>query len=85
MTLRYLTPSVLNQLNQILNTPTFQEQFPDTAEDQFFNGRQWQKTIADIRNDGYDNGLTIEEIYSADQELLDWYTRVDPQHNSRWK
>jgi hypothetical protein len=77
--------TVINQLNQILNTPTFQEQFPDTAEDQFFNGRQWQKTIADIRNDGYDNGLTIEEIYSADQELLDWYTRVDPQHNSRWK
>jgi hypothetical protein len=77
--------TVINQLNQILNTPTFQEQFPDTAEDQFMNGRQWQKTIADIRNDGYENTLTIEEIYSADQELLDWYTRVDPQHNSRWR
>ena len=77
--------TVINQLESILNTPTFQEQFPDTAEDQFFNGRQWQKTIADIRNDGYDGTLTIEEIYSADQELLDWYTRTDPQHNSRWR
>ena len=77
--------TVINQLESILNTPTFQEQFPDTAEDQFFNGRQWQQTIADIRNDGYDGTLTIEEIYSADQELLDWYTRTDPQHNSRWR
>ena len=41
-----------------------------------------KKTIADIRNDGNDS-LTIEQIYSADQELLDWYTRVDPKHNSR--
>jgi hypothetical protein len=74
--------TVIRELESILVTPTFQEQFPDTAEDQFFNGRQWQKTIADIRNDGNDS-LTIEQIYSADQELLDWYTRVDPKHNSR--
>ena len=68
----------------ILNTPTFQEQFPDTAEDQFFNGRQWQREIARIRNDGgIDSSITIEEIYSADPELWDWWSRVDPQHNSR--
>jgi hypothetical protein len=74
--------TVIRQLEAILSTPTFQEQFPETAEDQFFNGRQWQKTIAEIRNDGYE-GLSIEQIYSADQELLDWYTRIDPRHNSR--
>jgi hypothetical protein len=76
--------TVLNQLNQILYTPTFQQKFPDTAEDQFFNGRQWQREIARIRDDGQPgNSLTIEEIYSADQELWDWWSRVDPKHNSR--
>jgi hypothetical protein len=76
--------TVLNQLNQILYTPTFQQKFPDTAEDQFFNGRQWQREIARIRDDGQPgNSLTIEEIYSADPELWDWWSRIDPKHNSR--
>ena len=76
--------TVITQLESILNTPTFQEQFPDTAEDQFFNGRQWQKTIADIRNDGAPGeAITIQDIYKQDEELYNWYTRVDPKHNSR--
>ena len=29
--------------------------------------------------------ITIEEIYSADPELWDWWSRVDPKHNSRWQ
>ena len=76
--------TVIRQLEAILETPTFQEQFPDTAEDQFFNGRQWQKTIAEIRNDGAPGeALTVQDIYKADEELYNWYTRVDPKHNSR--
>ena len=76
--------TVINQLIQILNTPTFQEQFPDTAEDQFFNGRQWQREIARIREDGGNGAsISVEEIYSADPELWDWWSRVDPKHNSR--
>ena len=76
--------TVIRQLEAILETPTFQEQFPDTAEDQFFNGRQWQKTIAEIRNDGAPGeALTVQDIYKTDEELYNWYTRVDPKHNSR--
>ena len=76
--------TVITQLEAILNTPTFAEQFPDTHEEQFFNGRQWQQTIAQIRNDGApDEALTIQEIYKADEELYNWYTRTDPKHNSR--
>ena len=78
--------TVITQLIQILNTPTFEEQFPDTHEDQFFNGRQWQREIARIREDGMPgNSITIEEIYSADQELWDWWSRTDPKDNSRWR
>ena len=31
------------------------------------------------------NSITIEEIYSADQELWDWWSRTDPKDNSRWR
>jgi hypothetical protein len=76
--------TLITQLETILVTPTFQEQFPDTAEDQFFNGRQWQREIARMRNDGGTNAsITIEEIYSRDSELWDWWSRTDPKHNSR--
>jgi hypothetical protein len=76
--------TVIHQLEAILNTPTFGEQFPDTHEDQFFNGRQWQKTIAEIRNDGApDEAITIQDIYKQDEELYNWYNRTDPKHNSR--
>ena len=76
--------TLITQLETILVTPTFQEQFPDTHEDQFFNGRQWQREIARIREDGSNGAsITIEEIYSADPELWDWWSRTDPKHNSR--
>jgi hypothetical protein len=76
--------TVIAQLEAILNTPTFGEQFPDSHEEQFFNGRQWQQTIAQIRNDGAEGeALTIQEIYKEDNELYNWYTRTDPKHNSR--
>ena len=66
-------------MESILNTPNVpKSSFLIQQKTQFLNGRQWQQTIADIRNDGYDGTLTIEEIYSADPELLDWYTRTDP-------
>lgn len=71
--------TVIRELESILQMPTFQEQFPDTAEQQFFNGRQWQRTIADMRKDGENNTLTIEKIYSVDSELYDWYTRSETQ------
>ena len=56
------------------------KQWPDTAEDHFFNGRQWQKTIADMRPK---EALTLEKIYSKDLELFDWWMRPDKKHNSR--
>jgi hypothetical protein len=63
----------------MLVTPTFQEQWPDSAETAFFKGRNWQDKIADIRSG---EGTTrIEHIYAADPELLDWWMRLDPKHN----
>lgn len=72
--------TLIRELENMLNVPTFQEQWPDTAEDHFFNGRQWQKTIADMRPN---EALTIEQIYSKDLELFDWWMRPDKKHNSR--
>ena len=70
--------TVIRELESMLQMETFQETFPEIAEQQFFNGRQWQRTIAGIRNDGEQGeAVTVEEIYSADKELYDWYTREE--------
>ena len=73
--------TLVRELEAMLTTPTFQEQWPDEAEDSFFKGRNWQNKIAEIRRD--ETALRIEDIYSSDVELLDWWNRVDLKHNSR--
>ena len=59
------------------------EQWPDTAEDQFFNGRRYQQILHAIRKDGVDGRLTINDIYSEHPELWSWWNRPDPKHNQR--
>lgn len=64
--------TLIRELENMLVTPTFQEQWPDVAEEMFFKGRNWQDKIANIRPD---QPLRIEDIYRADSELYDWWMR----------
>ena len=64
--------TLIRELENMLVTPTFQEQWPDQAEASFFKGRNWQDKIADIRPE---QPLRIEDIYKADSELYDWWMR----------
>jgi len=85
--LNYIVPratqkqeTLIRELEGMKQSPTFQEQFPDTAEDSFFNGRNWQNKIAEIRPD---EKLRIEDIYKQDEELFYWWNRIDKRHNQR--
>jgi hypothetical protein len=71
--------TLIRELENMLVTPTFQEQWPDQAEEMFFKGRNWQDKIADIRPE---QPLRIEDIYRADRELYDWWMRL-PKHQPK--
>jgi hypothetical protein len=66
--------TLVRELKSLLVTPTFKEQWPDRADLEFFKGRNWQDKIADIRKNETD--IRIEDIYSADSELYDWWMRL---------
>lgn len=68
--------SIVTELESMLSSPTFQEQWPDTAEKDFFRGRAWQDTIYNMRKN--DCKLRIEDIYKKDNELYTWWTRNEP-------
>jgi hypothetical protein len=53
------------------NRLTFAEQWPDTHEEQFKNGRNYQNQLDVIRNDT----INISTIYARDPELLEWWER----------
>ena len=72
--------TLINELEGMKTSPTFQEQWPDEAEEAFFKGRNWQNQIAQIRPE---EKLRIEQIYQQDTELYDWWMRVDRKHNQR--
>jgi hypothetical protein len=67
--------TLIRELEGMLKSPTFQEQWPAEAEKQFFNGRRWQDTIADMRKS--ECSLRIEDIYKRDPELYEWWTRSE--------
>ena len=75
--------TLIRELEGMLTAPTFEEQFPDTHREQFFNGRAYQQIIHNIRKDGQDGRLTINDIYSEHPELWSWWNRPDPKHNQR--
>ena len=75
--------TLIRELEGLLESPTFEEQFPDTHREQFFNGRAYQQIIHNIRKDGQDGRLTINDIYSEHPELWSWWNRPDPKHNQR--
>lgn len=72
--------TLINELENMKVTPNFEEQFPNEHEDSFFNGRNWQDKIAQIRPK---EKLTIQDIYAKDSELFDWWMRPDRKHNQR--
>ena len=75
--------TLIRELEGMLTAPTFQEEFPDTAEDQFFNGRGYQQIIHNIRKDGENGRLTLGDIYRQHPELWMWFSRPDKKHNQR--
>tara|TARA_X000001036_G_C20593700_1_gene771929 strand:- start:336 stop:1256 length:921 start_codon:yes stop_codon:yes gene_type:complete len=75
--------TLIRELEGMLTAPTFEEQFPDNHREQFFNGRAYQQIIHNIRKDGQDGRLTINDIYSEHPELWSWWNRPDPKHNQR--
>jgi hypothetical protein len=75
--------TLIRELEGMLTAPTFQEQFPDTAQEQFFNGRAYQHIIHNIRKDGENGRLTLGDIYRQHPELWMWFSRPDPKHNQR--
>jgi hypothetical protein len=75
--------TLIRELEGMLTAPTFQEQFPDTANEQFFNGRAYQQIIHNIRKDGENGRLTLGDIYRQHPELWLWFSRPDPKHNQR--
>ena len=70
--------SVVRELEAMKTAPTFQEEWPDRAQEAFFRGRAWQDRIAEIR--GREINMRIEDIYEDDPELYAWWTR--PQRTS---
>ena len=72
--------TLINELENMKVTPNFEEQWPNEHEDSFFNGRNWQDKIAQIRPK---EKLRIQDIYAKDSELFDWWMRPDRKHNQR--
>lgn len=63
--------SLINTLKNMRERKTHQEQWPDTYIDQAKKGKEWIKTIDNIRKDN-----TIENIYSKDAELIRWWNSI---------
>ena len=64
--------TLIRELEGMKQSPTFEEQWPDTHKESFFNGRNWQDKIAEIRPE---QNMRIEDIYQEDPELYAWWTR----------
>jgi hypothetical protein len=63
--------TLIKTLQEMKNRLVFSEQWPDTHNEQFRNGRHYQKQLDDIRKDV----VNISTIYAADPELLAWWER----------
>ena len=70
------TASLLATLEDMKNRPTFKEQWPDTYEQGFKNGKGYQDRIKNIRQDGTNKTLTIEDIYKQEPKILEWWNNI---------
>ena len=63
--------SVLDTLKSMKSRATFAEEWPETYQEEFQRGKTVQERLAQYRND--DRRLTIEKIYSARPDVLEWW------------
>lgn len=69
------TQSLVDTFYDLKKRPTFAEQFPQTYQQSFKKGRERQKTLATRRSDGQNGVITLEEIYSVNKDVLNWWTQ----------
>ena len=60
-------------LTQLKNRPTIAEQWPNEYDEGMRKGKRRILTLERIRNDKF----TMQDIISADQEILDWWEDID--------
>ena len=65
--------SLINTLREMKKRPTFAEQWPDTHDQQFKNGKGYQDRLDQIRQEQY----RLEDIYKIDDELYHWWKRFE--------
>lgn len=66
--------SLVDVLKQLKNRPVFEETWPDQYKQGWLEGKRKQERIASIRKDH--NKLTLEQIFSQDKRLLDWWDSI---------
>jgi len=64
--------TLINTLKSMKERPNHEEAFPDTYKAAQLNGKNWLKRLETIRKDTY----TIEDIYSANSELKEWWNNI---------
>lgn len=69
------TKPILDTLVDLKRRPTFSEQWPDSFEQGFRQGRQRQQQLAQRRSDGVKVPVTLEQIYSNRPEILSWWNQ----------
>jgi hypothetical protein len=65
--------TLIKTLEEMLNRPTFAEQWPDTHENEFRKGKSFQDKLDIIRKEK----ITIADIYAEDPELSAWWNRYN--------
>ena len=60
----------MNTLKGMKDRQTFEEHGPETHEEQFFNGRNYQEQLDRIRQEQF----RLEDIYKRDPELYEWWS-----------
>ncbi len=59
-------------LEQLLQRKTFQEQWPDTYQQAWADGKHRVRQLEHIRNDRF----TLADILAQDQEIHEWYEKI---------
>ena len=64
--------TLVDTLKSMKDRQTHEEAFPDTYKTAALNGKNWLKRLEEIRKDTY----TIEDIYSENKNLSDWWNNI---------
>ena len=66
--------SLIDVLKQLKNRPVFEEMWPNEYKKGLLDGKLKQERISAIRRDY--KKLTLEQIFSQDKRLLDWWDAI---------